>query len=144
MTETPMVKVYTKVDIHRQKNDFAFWQAQPYQARLAALEEIRREFHRWRYGAEPGFQRVLSLGLSASDFATADQVIQLGHAPRRIDVLTSLPGVDFAECFVTRVEVEVDGIQANFIDLEHLRINKRASGRLQDLADLENLEDDSK
>ena len=58
-------------------------------------------------------------------------------------MLTSLPGVDFAECYTTRVEVEIDGIPVNFIDLEHLEVNKRASGRLQDLADLENLEGDS-
>jgi hypothetical protein len=41
--------------------DLKFWQAQPPAARLAALEEIRREYHRWRYGAEPGFQRVYTI-----------------------------------------------------------------------------------
>jgi hypothetical protein len=41
--------------------DLKFWQAQPPAARLAALEELRREYHRWRYGAEPGFQRVYSI-----------------------------------------------------------------------------------
>jgi hypothetical protein len=41
--------------------DFKFWQAQPPAVRLAALEEIRREYHHWRYGAEPGFQRVYSI-----------------------------------------------------------------------------------
>ncbi len=41
--------------------DLKFWQAQPPAARLAALEEIRREYHRWRYGAEPRFQRVYSI-----------------------------------------------------------------------------------
>jgi hypothetical protein len=41
--------------------DLKYWQAQPPEARLAALEEIRREYHRWRYGAEPRFQRVYSI-----------------------------------------------------------------------------------
>jgi hypothetical protein len=41
--------------------DLKFWQAQPPAARLAALEEIRREYHRWRYGAEPGFQRIYTI-----------------------------------------------------------------------------------
>jgi hypothetical protein len=41
--------------------DLKFWQAQPPAARLAALEEIRREYHHWRYGAEPGFQRVYTI-----------------------------------------------------------------------------------
>jgi hypothetical protein len=54
-------KVYTKVDMRAQKNDFAYWQTQPYEARLEALEQIRREYHRWRYGAEPRLQRVHSV-----------------------------------------------------------------------------------
>lgn len=56
-----IVKVCTKVKIGDQKTDFAYWQTQPYASRLAALEEIRREYHRWKYDAEPGFQRVYSI-----------------------------------------------------------------------------------
>ena len=84
-----------------------------------------------------------SLGLDEADFIAPDHIVQLGYPPRRIDILTSLPGVSFAECYPARVEVEIEGSLVNFIDLEHLRSNKRASGRLQDLADLENLQDDS-
>jgi len=51
----------TKTSFGQQKSDFAYWQTQPYAARLAALEEIRQEYHRWRYHAEPGFQRVFSI-----------------------------------------------------------------------------------
>jgi hypothetical protein len=51
--ETHIAKVVTKIIIQQQTSDFAYWQTQPYQARLAALEEIRQEYHRWRYGAEP-------------------------------------------------------------------------------------------
>jgi hypothetical protein len=51
-------KVVTKVSIQAQKSDFAHWQTQSYQARLAALEQIRHEYHRWRYGAEPRMQKV--------------------------------------------------------------------------------------
>jgi len=54
-------KVCNKVNIREQKSDFAYWQTQPYQARLAVLEEIRQEYHRWRYGAEPRLQRVYSI-----------------------------------------------------------------------------------
>ena len=46
-----ITRVFTKVNIHSQKSDFAYWQTQSYQARLAALEDIRQEYHRWRYGA---------------------------------------------------------------------------------------------
>ncbi len=42
-------------------SDAAFWRSLPYTARIAALEEIRREYHHWRYGAEPRLQRVLSI-----------------------------------------------------------------------------------
>jgi len=47
-----------KTSLHEQASDFAYWQAQPYAVRLAMVEEIRREYHRWRYGAEPQLQRV--------------------------------------------------------------------------------------
>jgi hypothetical protein len=50
-----------KVNVRKQKSDFAYWQKQPYQVRLATLEEIRREYHRWRYGAEPRLSRVYSI-----------------------------------------------------------------------------------
>jgi hypothetical protein len=51
-------KVVRKVKIEEQGSDFAYWQSRPYHERLAALEEIRREYHRWQYGTEPRFQRV--------------------------------------------------------------------------------------
>ena len=61
-TTTPNIQmVYTKVNLREQKSDFAYWQTQPYQARLAALEQIRREFHQWRYGAEPRLESLFNL-----------------------------------------------------------------------------------
>lgn len=81
-----------------------------------------------------------SLGLKAEDFLIPDQIIQLGYPPNRIDILTTLPGVEFSECYPSRIVVEIEGVPLNFIDLENLKRTKRASGRLQDLADLENLE----
>jgi hypothetical protein len=56
-----IAKVCTKVKINEQKSDSAYWQTQSYASRLAALELIRQEFHRWKYYAEPGFQRVYSI-----------------------------------------------------------------------------------
>ena len=81
-----------------------------------------------------------SLGIQEKDFTIPDQMLQLGYPPRRIDILTTLPGVEFSECYPSRTIVEVDGVSVNFIDLGNLRKNKRATGRHQDLADLENLE----
>ena len=80
-----------------------------------------------------------SLGLKEEDFLVKGQVIQLGYPPNRIDVIGSADGIDFAECYPLRVQVNIDGIQVDFIDLENLKKNKQSSGRLQDLADLENL-----
>jgi predicted nucleotidyltransferase len=81
-----------------------------------------------------------SLGLQESDFTTPDQIIQLGYPPNRIDLITTTLGVDFDNCYQSRVQAEIDGIQVNFIDLENLKRNKQAVGRHQDLADIENLE----
>ena len=80
-----------------------------------------------------------SLGLKENDFTTPDQIIQLGHPPERIDIITTPPGVDFDTCYANRVQAEMDGVLVNFIDLENLKRNKKASGRHQDLADIENL-----
>ena len=80
-----------------------------------------------------------SLGLKESDFLETDQIIQLGNPPNRIELFTALPGVDFAICYPLRVEIELDNVRVNFIDLENLKKNKLASGRHQDLADVENL-----
>jgi predicted nucleotidyltransferase len=81
-----------------------------------------------------------SLGLEASDFLEADTIIQLGHPPYRIDLILSPPGIDFEACYPARIVEEIDGVRIPFIDLENLKKNKRAAGRAQDLADLENLE----
>jgi hypothetical protein len=81
-----------------------------------------------------------ALELKTEDFLEPDQVIQLGYPPSRIDILTSLTGVDFAACYEARIGITVADIEISFIDLENLRTNKKATGRHQDLADLENVE----
>jgi predicted nucleotidyltransferase len=80
-----------------------------------------------------------SLGLSISDFLDPEQVIQLGYPPNRIDLLHSLTGVNFSTAYLSKEEVIIDGVPITFIGLESLKDNKRALGRHQDLADLENL-----
>lgn len=80
-----------------------------------------------------------SLELQPDDFLTPESVIQLGYPPNRIDLITTPDGIEFTICYASRVEVAIDDIIVNFIDLENLKLNKKASGRLQDLADLENL-----
>jgi hypothetical protein len=80
-----------------------------------------------------------SLGLTAQDLQEPHQIIQLGYPPNRIDLITSPDGIDFQTCYDSKIEIMLDDIAVKFIDLDNLKKNKLASGRLQDLADLENL-----
>ncbi len=77
--------------------------------------------------------------LSPQLFLKEWQVIRLGVPPVRIEIATTISGVNFSECYEQRMEDELDGVKVNLISLEHLKLNKKASGRHQDLADLENL-----
>lgn len=77
--------------------------------------------------------------LSVDLFLSANKVIRMGNPPFRIEVLTSIDGVDFTECYTHRIVGGIDDVEVSLIGLEHLKINKRASGRGKDLADLENL-----
>ena len=80
-----------------------------------------------------------SLSLVIEDFLKPDQIVQLGFPPNRIDLMTSPKGVDFDNCYASREEIEIEGLRINLIDLKNLKKNKKATGRHQDLADLENL-----
>lgn len=78
-------------------------------------------------------------GLTVSDFLEPDTIIQLGSLPNRIDLLTSLLGVEFSACYGEKIEVDLERMPVFFIDLENLKKNKISTGRMQDLADVENL-----
>ena len=80
-----------------------------------------------------------SYGLTESDFVKAGNVVQLGYPPIRIDLLTEIDGVTFENCYENRKKVEIEGIKVNFIGYNDLLMNKKVSGRLRDLDDLENL-----
>ena len=74
-------------------------------------------------------------------FLEKDKNIRMGNPPLRIEIITSIDGVEFAECYKNKNTVTIDNIEIDFISLKDLKKNKKASGRYQDLADLENLED---
>ena len=82
------------------------------------------------------------VGLSESDFVTPDTVVQLGVAPVRIDLLTSITGVSWEEAWGARVSADFAGTPVFVLGLEQLRRNKLATGRAQDRADVEALGDD--
>ena len=79
-------------------------------------------------------------GFKESDFLKAEQLIQLGGAPTRIDLLPSISVVSNEEAFATRVSAELDAIPVFILAREALIRNKRAVGRPQDLADLDVLD----
>ena len=75
-----------------------------------------------------------------SDFTQPEQLIQLGRAPNRIDLLTSITGVMTEEALAGKVQAELDGIPVFILSKDALIRNKRAVGRPQDIADLTMLE----
>jgi hypothetical protein len=78
-------------------------------------------------------------GLMADLFLRPRQITRMGRPPFRIEILTSISGLEFADAYAKRIVDEIDGVPVSLINLEHLKINKRASGRLKDLADLDYL-----
>jgi hypothetical protein len=80
-----------------------------------------------------------SVELSVDDFQTPDQVVQLGVPPVRVDILTAITGVSWAEAVQGRVEGKYGDIPVYYIGREQFTANNRATGRRRDLADLEAL-----
>jgi hypothetical protein len=80
-----------------------------------------------------------SLDLSETDFISAENVIQLGVPPVRIDIMTSLSGVEWKKAEAGKVSGHYGGTKVYFIGREDFVLNKKALGRKRDLADLEAL-----
>jgi hypothetical protein len=79
--------------------------------------------------------------LTREDLYATDTVFQIGVAPNRIDLLTSITGVEFDEAWPHRGELVIDGLQVPVLGRDELLKNKRAIGRPKDLADVAWLED---
>jgi hypothetical protein len=82
-----------------------------------------------------------SLGLKTSDFVEPGSVVQLGVPPVRIDFLTTLSGVEWADAWASREKGTFSGVEMPYIGLTELRRNKEATGRPQDHVDLNSLRD---
>jgi hypothetical protein len=78
-------------------------------------------------------------GLTADLFLKENQIIRMGVPPIRIEITTTISGVNFRECYAERIIDTLDQIPVNLISLGRLKANKRAAGRHKDLNDLENL-----
>ena len=77
--------------------------------------------------------------ISIEFFITDNQITRLGLPPLRIEIMTSISGLNFSECFPKREIIEMDDIKINFLDFNNLVVNKKAAGRFKDLDDLEKL-----
>jgi hypothetical protein len=83
---------------------------------------------------------VKAHGLTAADFTRPGTVYQLGLPPRRIDLMTSISGVDFDAAWASHLARDLGSRLIPFLGRTELIRNKRASGRAKDLADVERLE----
>ena len=79
-------------------------------------------------------------GISEADFSSEGVIFQIGNSPRRIDIITAIDGINFDQAYGKKKVFAIEGLQVPVISLEDLITNKRASGRKQDLADVEKLE----
>jgi hypothetical protein len=94
--------------------------------------------------AEMLVQALVEFGFNVPDlnkemFLQRDRIIRMGIAPNRIEILTGIDGVTFAEAYQNRIKAETEGLMLSYISLSDLKKNKKASGRNKDLDDLENL-----
>jgi hypothetical protein len=110
----------------RATNDLDVWVRRDLKNALA-VENALREF---------GFAGP---SLSHELFLAENNVVRMGVPPMRLEILTSISGVDFEQCYAEKFLIEIDGLEVPVISLHRLRDNKLASGRAKDLADLDNL-----
>ena len=85
------------------------------------------------------------MGLTKEDLLNPQVVFQIGMAPRRIDIINMIDGVEFDDAWLERKEIEIEGLKIYVISRHHLLQNKKASGRPKDQGDiswLENPDDD--
>ncbi|MGB3392330.1 MAG: hypothetical protein WA956_09230 [Stenotrophomonas sp.] len=109
-----------------------------------------RDLDVWFRDTEQNAERLIAalrdfgfsdLNVSPLEFCKPRAMLVLGAEPNKIELINFADGVDFDQCFPNRIIVPLAGVNVAVIGLDDLRKNKKAVGRLQDLADLEQLED---
>ena len=129
-------------------NDVRFLIVGGYAVAAHGLPRYTGDLDAWIWVSPMNAERVLrsleafgfsGLGLTEDDFIKPDSVIQLGYPPYRIDILTSVEGVEFDDAWSRRVIVAIDDLEVPFISRDDLLANKRAAGRPQDIADVARL-----
>ncbi|MBI1784264.1 hypothetical protein HYR69_03895 [Candidatus Sumerlaeota bacterium] len=97
-----------------------------------------------KFNAAKLVQAFRSFGFDVPDlkddlFLAEENIVRMGVPPTRIEVITSISGVEFDDCYPKRVLGDFEGVPAPVIGLEDLLANKKASGRHKDLADVDEL-----
>ena len=110
----------------RSTMDIDLWVKNDYENSIRVLQALED------FGAPSG-------ELTPDDLQKIDMIYQIGVAPRRIDILTSIDGVEFDNAFNNSNSIEIDGIFVRVLSVSDLIQNKQAAGRLKDLADVETL-----
>jgi len=110
----------------RHTGDLDIW-INPTSANAAKMVNVLKDF---------GFS---SLGLEIADFLKQDFITQLGYPPLRIDLLNSISGVEFNHAYERKIIVEIDTLIVPFISIQDFILNKQATGRPKDIADIESL-----
>lgn len=121
-----------------------------YAVNLHGYPRYTKDIDCWIEPSEKNIDRLLaaitdfgfgSLGLEKKDFMSPDDIIQLGRAPYRIDLLTAVDGIVFEKCFNRKDQISVDDeTKINFLGIDDLIKAKKTSARPQDLADADQLE----
>jgi len=118
---------------------------------LAAHGHVRatEDLDVWVRASHENAPRVLSAlksfgaplhDLTEDDLSREGLVFQIGLAPIRIDILTDVDGLEFDQAWTDRIQTRFAGLPTAVISREHLILNKKATGRTQDLADIERLD----
>lgn len=81
-----------------------------------------------------------TLGLTANDFLKPGYITQIGQPPLRIDILNNIDGLEFKDAWKNMEQIEADGLRISYIGLHDFIVNKQASGRQQDLADIKEIQ----
>lgn len=130
-------------------NDVQYLVIGGYAVAVHGSPRYTRDIDVWVERSEGNSERILqtltdfgfgSLQISADTFQQRDQIVQLGYPPLRIDLLTDVTGLDFGPCYERRCIQTFSDVSVPFISVADLITNKKATGRAQDLADVEKLE----
>jgi len=112
----------------RSTMDIDFW-VKPEAANAALVLNALEDF-----GAPTG-------DLTPDDFLEEGMIFQIGVAPRRVDIITSVDGLEFEQAFSNSQIIDIEGIPVHVLSVPDIIKNKRATGRTKDLADVEMLEE---